>query len=170
MSRNKADIRSGHIYRRYIKGLDNYEKRNGYALPQGTINAALYDVNTELMRLMIEKNQFLKLPYKLGTIGIFKYKPKLKVLPNGRLNLPIDMNATMKLWKDDPQAKENKKFVYHRNLHSGGYVAFFKWMKSGAKVKNIMGYDFNPVKGVKRALTKVMKDPLSKADFFEKKR
>jgi len=167
MYRNKTDIGSKELYQSYRKGLDSIEKDTGYDLPRMVINKAVHEVNRKIVQRMIDHNFIFKMPYKLGTIIILKNKPKVRMMPNGRLNLPIDMHATQQLWKEQPETRK-VKYIYHRNLHSGGYVASFKWKKTGADVKNIFGYGFHAVKGVKRELGRAMKDPLRKVDFYEK--
>jgi len=168
VARNKIDISSAELHRRYVKDLDNIEKNDGFNLGLGVINNAVADVNKEIMTEMILHNRFFKLPFRLGTIMILKLKPEPKFKKNGTLSLPIDYKATNKLWKDDAVAKENRKFVYHRNLHTGGYLMHFKWVKSGTNVRNIKGYRFSPVKGAKRELVAALKDTLVKVDFYEK--
>lgn len=169
MAKNTLDIGSNDIYKAYVNDLDIFEKNNGYLLPQSTINAAVFDLNKKLVENMILNNKFIKLPYNLGNLAIMKNKPEIRRKKNGNLSLTIDYGETNKLWKEDPEAKKNRRYVYHRNTHFGGYVASFRWLKSKAKTKNIFGYKFVPVKQAKRDLAKVLKDPLIKVDFFEKK-
>jgi len=168
MPRNTIDIGSNEIYKHYVDNLDSVEKEVGYAIPQRIINAAVFDLNKKLVENMILKNRFIAMPYNLGSLGIMKNKPLVKMKENGRLNLAIDFYETNKLWEENPEAKESKRYMYHRNLHSGGYVASFRWIKKKARVKNIFGYKFVPVKQAKRDLAKAMKDPLIKVDFFER--
>lgn len=169
MARNKIDISSQDLYKRYIKGLDTIEKNDGFDLSLGRINNAVADVNAEIINEMILHNRFFKLPFRLGTIMILKTKPVVKFKKDGTLSLPIDYKETNKLWEEDAEAKKNKKFVYFRNLHTGGYLMYFKWTKSSTNVRNIKAYTFVPVKGAKRQLVASLKDPFVKIDFYEKK-
>jgi len=169
MAKNSLDIGSNHIYDYYIADLDSFEKAQGYLLSQKLINAAVFELNKKLVENMIMSNQFINLPYNLGKLAILKRQPEVKRKKNGNLSLAIDYGETNKLWKNNPEAKETRRYVYHKNSHSGGYIASFKWLKSKAKTKNIFGYKFVPVKQAKRDLAKAMKDPLIKVDFFEKK-
>lgn len=169
MARNKIDIGNKQLYKSYIKGLDSIEKNTGFNLSLGTINNAVADVNKAIMEEMIFHNKFFKLPFRLGTIMILKYKPIPKRKKCGALSLPIDWNETNKLWAEDIEAKANKKFVYFRNLHTGGYVMHFKWIKNTTNVRNIKGYEFKAVKHRKRQLTSALKDTTIKVDYFEKK-
>jgi hypothetical protein len=169
MGKNSLDIGSNHIYEHYIDDLDSFERAQGYLLPQRVINAAVFNLNKRLIDNMILKNKFINLPYNLGNLAILKRQPEIKRKKNGNLSLAIDYGETNKLWNEDPEARKNRRYVYHTNSHSGGYIASFKWLKSRAKTKNIFGYKFVPVKQAKRDLAKAMKDPLIKVDFFEKK-
>lgn len=156
------------MYRQYIKGLDKVEKKDGFDLSLGEISNAVADVNARIMEDMIYRNVFFKMPFKLGTLMIFKTKPKIKFKKDGTLSLPIDYSETKKLWEEDSEAKVNRKKIYFRNLHTGGYLMYFKWMKTGSNVNNIKGFDLVPVKGVKRKLSAVLKDPFTKVDYFER--
>jgi hypothetical protein len=169
MAKNSLDIGSNDIYETYVASLDSFEKKQGYLLSQKVINAAVFELNKKLVENMIMDNKFINLPYNLGTLAILKHQPTIKRKKNGNLSLAIDYGETNKLWRDNPEAKETRRYVYHTNSHSGGYIASFKWLKSQAKTKNIFGYKFVPVKQAKRDLAKAMKDPLIKVDFFEKK-
>lgn len=167
MARDKIDIGSKEIYDAYLKSLDSIEKNGGYKIPRYKLNNAVHEVNRILMEKMLMENQFIVLPYGLGVLSLFKYKPEVYFKKNGELSLPKDIPATYELWNNDPEAKAKRKFVYHRNLHTGGYVIRTNWEKNGVKVKNISGYRFKPVKDFKRMVTKALKDPLTKVDFFE---
>ena len=167
MPRDKVDIGSEHIYKKYVNSLDPIEKETGYDIPRYILNRSVHKVNKYLMEDMVFNNNFIRLPYGLGTIGIFKRKPPVYIKTNGQLSLPKDMAATYALWNKDPQAKKDKKFVYHKNSNTGGYVIKTLWQKNGIKVRNITGYKFKTVKGFKRLISKQLKDPLNKLDFYE---
>jgi hypothetical protein len=80
----------------------------------------------------------------LGVLSIVKKKRDLN-------KLQPDWKSTKELWSQDPDAKRNKKLVFHMNNHSGGYYYRFHWRKG--KVKNISVYSFLPVRAVKTALS-----------------
>ncbi len=170
MARHKKDIGSKEIYEHYKKNLDTIEKGSGYDIPRYVINSAIHEVNKRIMNEMLMSNTFIKLPYGLGTLSIFKNKPELKFNENGTLNLPRDMKSTYELWESDPEAKEKGKYIYFRNKHTGGYIMYTYWTKNGVKTPNISGYAFRPVKDFKRKMGRMMNDPLSKIDFYERKR
>lgn len=167
MARNKIDIGSKEIYEAYINSLDTIEKKSGYDVPRYKLNKAVHEINKRLMEDMLMNNRFITLPYGLGVISMSKFKPEAKFKRNGELSLPKDIPATLKLWEENPKAKENKKYVYHRNQHTGGFVVRTRWENSNVKVKNITGYRFRPVKGFKRLIYSTLTDPLNKVDFYD---
>ncbi len=101
------------------------------------------------------------MPYKLGAIGVRKYKPKIYFDENGfnfkKSNVSIDFGATNKLWRENPELK-HKKYIYHTNEHTNGYKFRIKWSKKGAYVKNIGRFKFSPMRGFNRALNKYIKE------------
>jgi hypothetical protein len=167
MAKNIIDIGSDDLYRAYLKSLDTVEESSGFVVKKHVLNGAVAELNRALAEEMILHNRFMELPYNLGRIAVMKNLPSPKRKASGRLNLAIDYKATNDLWKEDPIAKENKRYVYHRNIHSGGYVFKFKWLKGAARTHNIWGYKFVPVKQLKRDLARILKDPLIRVDFFE---
>lgn len=170
MARDKIDIGSKEIYEAYKRSLDSVEEKTGYDIPRYRLNKAIHEVNRALMEDMLMNNTFIRLPYGLGTLTMLKNKPDVYFKKNGELSLPKNLPATYKLWEEDPEARKNRKFVYHRNQHTGGYVIKTRWEKNGMKVKNITGYRFKPVKGFKRLIFATLTDPLSKVDFYELKK
>lgn len=164
--KNKVDIGSSEIYQKYITSLDSIEKKN-FVYSQTELNSAIHSINRKLMLNLIEKNIPIKMPYSLGEINIVKSKPKVQRMKNGNLSMPIDYKSTNELWAKDPIAKENRKYIYFRNTETGGYVFKFFWNKRRAKVNQIKSYLFVPVKQIKRDLAQVVKNPLSKVDFYE---
>ena len=167
MARDKIDVSSNDIYKAYVKSLDSVELVNGYKIPQYKLNKAVHEVNKRLMENMLLENTFIRLPYRLGTLSMMKYKPTIKMTKEGRLSLPVNVPATNELWENDPVAKENKKYIYHRNQHTGGYIVKTRWEKKGTAIKNISTYKFKPVKDFKRLVYVTLIDPLNKIDFYE---
>lgn len=100
-------------------------------LTQAEYSEIIETCNGFLMDIAVEKGVEVKLPYGNGKIKIFKYKPVvMRKTKSGekRINLTVDWGATNRLWKSDPQAKENKKLIYHLNTHTDGYQIKIKWM------------------------------------------
>jgi hypothetical protein len=167
--KNKGDIKARYLYRRYLKFLTPKEIKDGYALSQTEINGAVAEVNKKVMELIIKKNLQFIMPYNIGKISILmmKFKP-VKKLVTGVLNRPIDWKETNLLWKERPELR-GKKFIYHMNTHTGGYIGMFKWIKRTGYMKNALTYKFEAVKDAKRNVAKGLKDPFSKVDYYELK-
>jgi len=108
---------------------------------------------------------------KIGSIFVKKYKPKVKFKPNGDLDIRkshirIDWANTLKLWQSDPEAKEEKRKVYHLNKHTKGYLYKFVWDKRKQPFKNKSVYKFNPVRKLDRHLGYILKNNIE-VDYFE---
>ena len=72
--------------------------------------------NTEVCRTIVEDTEEFRMPYRLGYLRIRKFKQRLKLDANGKLdtsNMYADWKATNKLWDENPQAKEAKKIIWH---------------------------------------------------------
>lgn len=85
----------------------------------------------------------IRLPL-LGVMKVIKKKRDFN-------KLQPDWKRTKELWSEDPEAKKNKKLVYHLNEHTKGYYYRFYWKKG--KVKNISVYSFLPVRSAQKALS-----------------
>lgn len=167
--RNKGDIKANYLYRRYMKTLTPKEIRDGYALSQTDINGSVAEVNRRIMEQVIKKNLQFIMPYNIGKISILmmKFNPVQK-LDNGTLNRPINWKETNLLWKERPELRK-KKFIYHMNDNTGGYIGMFKWIKRTGYLRNATCFKFEAVKDAKRKVAKELKDPFSKVDYYELK-
>lgn len=68
------------------------------------------------------------LPMGMGTIMVTGRKQDLKVDEDGNIRgLAPDWRRTIKLWKDNPEAKKEKKMVYFFNEHTRGIIYKFSW-------------------------------------------
>lgn len=127
--------------------------------------------NREIIKNIIYNNLQFKMPYRLGVLSIIKIKRnQCEIDENGNLNksgMVIDRPRTWALWKVNPKAREEKKYVYHLNEHTDGYLYKYSWEKKGANVPNIMSYKFNPIRANKKWLYDVLTDEELKVDYFE---
>jgi CRISPR/Cas system-associated protein endoribonuclease Cas2 len=100
------------------------------------------EYNKLLSFLIVEKSQQLKLPYKLGEIGIRKKK----------------MNYDTKYLKFDYGTfnKTGQKVMFV-NDHSNGWRARWYWKKKSCHVKYKKYYSFVPTMSNKRSLANIMK-------------
>ena len=82
--------------------------------------------------------------------------------------MKIDWGETNKLWKNNPQAKLDKKMVYFTNLHSDNSYAKFFFEKHYLCSSNIKMYSFIPTYANKKSLSKAIKEGLIKPFKFSK--
>jgi hypothetical protein len=92
---------------------------------------------------MIEASKVLKLPFRLGHIGVIKRKPK-RIVSN---SLIVDWQASRILGKWTP----------HINEHCGGFRYRFLWSKKQCMIVNKGLYGFRLSRWNKRWLAKTIK-------------
>ena len=81
-----------------------------------------------------------------------------KKQPSDINKLHPDWKATKQLWADDPDAKKEKKLIYHMNNHTNGMYIKYLFSKHHVGVKNLKIYSFIPSRGNKRLLAKHIKE------------
>lgn len=115
-------------------------------------------INSEIQNFLIETGKPYKLGHGLGVLQIRKKAPVFKPDENGILKarLPVDMGETMKLWREDPEAKAQKKKIYHRNLHTDGFTAPLKWENSRYMLLHDC-WEFIPARVFNRTKAKTLK-------------
>jgi len=92
---------------------------------------------------LILKGRTVELPGDMGELCISGAKPRIKFDGEGRPKLPPDWGETRKLWKENPEAREQKKILFHFNDHTGyiRYKIFWK-RKFIANIDNLVYYSF----------------------------
>lgn len=67
----------------------------------------------EAVATQISKGFEIKLPYRIGSLLVESFEIAPKLDENGKLvfRAPIDWDATLKLWYDNPEEKENKTLI-----------------------------------------------------------
>jgi hypothetical protein len=137
-------------------------------LDRSTHSKVLNEFNKEVSRLILEEAFEFLLPARVGTLRIKKYKPKIfnkdGSLKKDKLN--PNWKKTNELWNKDPEAKAQKKLVYHTNEHSDGYE--YKWHFSNYRsmCENKSAYCFIPTRTNKRAITALVTDEEFTGDYF----
>lgn len=94
------------------------------------------EVNKELARIFLTTSS-IKLPERMGIIELRKYPTKINII-NGKIktNLPINWDATLKLWAEDKEAYNNRmlirseekevyKVIYNKNKAIYNNKAFY---------------------------------------------
>ena len=102
-------------------------------------------INNHLRELLIRGEDIL-LPERMGRLELRKSKPIVK-FENGKLktSLPVNWDATLKLWYDNPICKEKKQLV--RQEVSDVFKVFYNKVK--ANYNNKIFYEFNTNRTVK---------------------
>ena len=96
---------------------------------------------------LIDKGESLKIPKGLGSLTVYKKK-------TGRKQM-IDYNKT----------KQLGMIIYHNNLHSDSYYAYFDW-DTNHKGRKI--FKFRPTRDNSRYLAKCIKNKNNINIYFEK--
>lgn len=137
-----------------------YTKKYKTGVSRKTFNNLITDYNLGIIDLVIEENLMFYVPFLGLEIFIKKDKRKPRIV-NGRLinNVPIDWQATNKLWDKDEEAKEKKILVRYDNSHTSDYVFRIYCKKYKTKVKNRGLFKFKPNRIFQRTLSKRIKDP-----------
>ena len=117
-------------------------------------------INDDLRAFLIEGKD-VTLPEQMGRLEVRKIANTIKFV-NGKIktNLPIDWNATLKLWYDNPVCKEHKQLVRQENTET--FKVFYN--KTKAKYNNKTFYEFDPNRLLKVNLKNNIK--LNKIDAF----
>jgi len=144
--------------------------RDKYFLSKKIYGKVLNDFNEAIRDLIINESFEYKLPYRMGILTIRKHKNTPWINDEGELmnNLPVDWDSTLKLWEEDPEAKEDKKLVRHYNEHTNGYVARWYYGTGKAKYINKSAYSFIPCRTAKLKLKDALKDEDNDVDYFLK--
>lgn len=141
MTSNKLNLTWVNIY-------DQYD--NIYNVSKKEYEAILRLTNKLFMEATIETGIPIRLPLKLGMLMVQRQKPKLR---------PIDLNHYM----------QTGEKIYHRNRHSHGYMARFKWDKSIRKalLKHRACFEFLPTRWAKNYLAKCIKEKNTIIKYME---
>lgn len=158
-----ADYKLSEIYKLYKQNSKNPIPRDKYlkALKmyfEGTTK------KTGIIDLMIKTNLQLRLPKRLGTVLIMRYKRVPKINHDGSLNktrLIVDWDKTKKLWEkiypgktsDDLKQTPGKKLIYRLNEHTNMWMGFFKWDRISSNVPNQFFYNLELTRRHKTSLS-----------------
>lgn len=112
--------------------------------------------NKFLIRKALEGGE-ITLPSRLGTLSIVGRKPKMRLDEAGNIvGLAPDWVRTKEFWKNNPEAKKEKKILYHTNPHTDGYRYKWVWSKNRVLVENKTLYALRLTRENKRAVHKAI--------------
>lgn len=99
------------------------------------------------------------LPARMGVLQIVGRKQEIKFDENGEVKgLAPDWVGTKKLWDRDPQAKKERKRVFHLNPHTQNFRYKFLWSKAGVFAENKTLYSLRMTRSNKRAASQRIKE------------
>lgn len=142
-------------YYRKIKPIDSK-----YVLTDCQYLRIIRLINDEL-RLKLINGEDVLLPEKMGRLELRKKASTVK-FENGKMktNLPVNWDATLKLWYENPQCKAKKQLVRQENINT--FKVYYN--KAKANYNNKTFYEFNTNRDIKVGLKKNIK--LNKIDAF----
>lgn len=124
------------------------------------------DFMTFIMKLVFQGMK-VHLPVKCGSFhiigrkqnfdkldGLDLKKDKLKITNQ----FPVDWGATNKLWKTNPQAKKEKRLIYHFNEHTEHILYRIHWSVRDSKLTNSRFYKFNLSRANRLSLAQLIKN------------
>jgi len=123
-------------------------KEVGRPITESQFQHIVRDVN-ELLAFELVQNRSIILPHSMGEIEVRKYTRELK-FENGKLvsKLPIDWDATLKLWYEDDEAYKNRTVVRFPRLEA--YKVLYN--RSSADYENKSYYQFTLNRTIYRLL------------------
>ena len=143
-----------HYYRK-IKPKDSK-----YVLTDCQYLSIIRSINNHLRDYIINGNDVL-LPEKMGRLELRKIANTIRFV-DGKLktNLPVNWDATLKLWFDNPISKQKKQLVRQENIDT--FRVYYN--RNKANYNNKTFYEFNANRELKLGLKKNIK--LNKIDAF----
>lgn len=148
MKKTESNIRSSYKY---------YCKHNEDPVDIKTYIELVNNYNLFLMNKVFEGYE-VTLPARFGTLMVTGKEQEIKFNEDGTPKLPIDWGSTWQLWKKNPEAKEQKKKVYHTNEHSSNIRYKFFWSKKRILATNKNLYSLRMTRANKRELASLIKD------------
>ena len=142
------------VYDAYKWYRKNKPHSKEFVLTESQYFTIIRRINMALREELLKGND-IKLPCKLGQLEIRKYSPTITT--DGKkikTNLPIDWNATLKLWYEDKQSYEDK-FLVRINVPEV-YRVFYN--KNNANYNNKSFYQFTPNRELKQGLKRSIKE------------
>jgi hypothetical protein len=96
----------------------------------------------------------IALPSKMGTLRVYG-KKIIPIIKDGEIcGLAPDWKSTLVEWEKNPQAKKEKKILYHFNEHTRGVRYKFSWLTSVISLRFKTLYSFKASRHNKRELWK----------------
>lgn len=112
--------------------------------------------NTSILEHILETGEIVYLPWGIGGVSITKFKSKIrkKTISEGHEVYTYNID-----WQE---TKKQGKYVYHLNLHTGGYRYKWYWSPKGSRIKFSKIWNLVIWRTMKRELPRRLKIPNSK--------
>jgi hypothetical protein len=156
-------------YLHYTKHVVDDELPEKFKLDRSTYGKVIWTIHNELKDSMLYDAGTFKMPAGLPAIRVKKYKRKVRFNDDGTIDansLAPNWPVTLKLWEENPKAKEQKKLIYFLNDHTDGHSAMVWMDKSRSHLANLSPYQFRPTRHIDRELAKILLDPYNKIDYY----
>lgn len=102
----------------------------------------LEQINTNILDSILNASESFKMPCRLGSVCVVKYKPKTYT----DKSLSVDYKLSNELGKK----------IYHLNEHSDGYKYRLYWDKQKKQIPDLYKYRLNFVRQNKRKLAQLI--------------
>jgi len=110
------------------------------------------DYNKFLIDKVLEGKE-ITLPSRMGTLSILGKEQKIRFDEEGKIaGLAPDWVKTKELWDSNPEAKAEKKLLYHTNSHTDNVRYKYLWSKKNVLVENKTLYSLRLTRTNKRAV------------------
>jgi hypothetical protein len=95
----------------------------------------------------------------MGFLGVKGWRKIPRFDEDGNIvNLQRNQKATNELWEKDPEAKAQRKVIYHFNEHTNGYVYKVMWHKKNMIVTNKFKYRLLLSRKNKRTIPQILRN------------
>ena len=145
---NKHSIKTSYQYYKINTDRDKRVKRDDY-----------YKICSEFCRFLKDKileGNEVSFPGFIGTFYIRGRKQNYRIKEDRVRGMKVDWNKTYKYWNENPEAKKQKKPIYHTNAHSDSIVYRLHWDKH-FRLRNKDYYRFTMPKHTRRELAQLIK-------------
>lgn len=131
-----------------------FREKTKLEIPFKLWKSIIIQFNNEFAEYIMTSGDKVELPHGLGTTYVQKKKSTVRTVVKNGVELKLgspDWNATRKLGK----------LVWHRNFHTDGYVAQFRWLPHTARFQHKDCFLLRYSKNVKRKLGQLLKSDKS---------
>lgn len=141
-------------------------KDKKFTLVESQYFSIIRDINNLLSEALI-KGEDINLPERMGKIEIRKYKLEPKIGEDGKLvyKAPIDWDATLKLWYEDEESRNDKTLV--KIISNESFRVIYN--KSRAIYNNKSFYTLHINRELKKKISQAAKEGKIDAFTFKNK-